>query len=71
MDSHLTQAERAALADAMRGRLLFQWCPAGVSQAPALVPFVERRWAVTATARNARTLAELVRLVGCRLPGSD
>ena len=43
----------------LRGRFLVQHCPDGVSNSPALVPVVERRWGVTATARNFRMIERL------------
>ena len=46
------------------GRCIVQDCPDGVSNSPALVPFTERRWGVTATARNFRMIERLVAAIG-------
>ncbi len=40
-------------------RVVYQWCPDGVTAAPALVPFVEKFWQVAATARNWNTVGKL------------
>jgi len=47
--------ERIARAD----RVIYQWCPDGILAAPAVVPFVERRLKVRATARNWNTLRKI------------
>lgn len=44
-------------------RVVYQWCPDGVSAAPLLVPFLEKRWRVTATARNWNTVSKLADLL--------
>jgi uncharacterized protein (DUF1697 family) len=41
------------------GRFVFQWCPDGISNAPALVPWIEQEWGLSATARNWRTVTRL------------
>ncbi|SDC78141.1 DUF1697 domain-containing protein [Actinokineospora iranica] len=43
-------------------RVVYQWCPAGIAEAPALVPFLERKWRITATARNWNTVTKLAAL---------
>ncbi|MGW5050826.1 DUF1697 domain-containing protein [Actinokineospora sp. NPDC004072] len=50
---------RAVLED----RVVYQWCPDGISKSPPVVPFVERRWQVTGTARNWNTVMKLYELV--------
>lgn len=44
-------------------RVVYQWCPDGISQAPELVPFLDRRWKVVGTARNWNTVTKLAALV--------
>jgi uncharacterized protein (DUF1697 family) len=44
-------------------RVIYQWCPDGILQAPPVSGFVEKRWRVTATARNWNTVAKLAALV--------
>jgi uncharacterized protein (DUF1697 family) len=44
----------------LSGRFVIQRCPGGISNAPALVPFLETRWGVVATARNRRTIDRLL-----------
>jgi len=47
----------------LAGRFVYQWCPEGISNSIALTPWLERRWKVTATARNWRTIDRLRRVV--------
>ncbi|MGQ0839918.1 DUF1697 domain-containing protein [Actinokineospora sp.] len=44
-------------------RVIYQWCPDGVAEAPLVGPFVERRWKVTATGRNWNTVTKLAAMV--------
>ena len=46
------------------GRILVHSCPDGVSNSPSAVSFVERRWGVTATARNVRMIERIVTALG-------
>ncbi len=48
---------------ALRDRAIYQWCPNGVSQSPSVVAFLERNFAVSATARNYNTVQRLVELL--------
>jgi uncharacterized protein (DUF1697 family) len=38
---------------------LFQWCPEGISNSPALSPLMEKKLGVTVTARNWRTVTTI------------
>jgi uncharacterized protein (DUF1697 family) len=44
----------------LSGGAVFQWCPRGVSGEQALSPLIEKRTASVVTARNRRTLNELI-----------
>ncbi|MGX7823695.1 DUF1697 domain-containing protein [Actinokineospora sp. 24-640] len=44
-------------------RVIYQWCPNGIAEAPELVPFLDRRWKVVGTARNWNTVGKLAALV--------
>ena len=44
--------------------VIYQWCPNGVLEAPAVGTFVERHFGVVATARNWNTVSKLGALVG-------
>jgi uncharacterized protein (DUF1697 family) len=44
-------------------RVLYQWCPSGFMDAPALGPFVEKHLGVRTTGRNWNTVTKLVALV--------
>ena len=44
--------------------VIYQWCPNGVLEAPAVGTFVERHFGVVATARNWNTVSKLGGLVG-------
>ncbi|UVS76385.1 DUF1697 domain-containing protein [Actinokineospora sp. UTMC 2448] len=44
-------------------RVVYQWCPDGISKAPPVVPFLDRRWKVVGTARNWNTVTKLHDLV--------
>ncbi len=43
-------------------RVVYQWCPNGVSEAPLVGPFLERKWGVVATGRNWNTVGKLIDL---------
>jgi uncharacterized protein (DUF1697 family) len=43
-------------------RVLYQWCPDGFMEAPALGPFVEKHLGVRATGRNWNTVTKLAAL---------
>lgn len=51
--------EHARLGD----RVLYQWCPEGILQAPVLAGFVEKRLGVVVTARNWNTIEKLAALL--------
>ena len=44
-------------------RVVYQWCPDGISQAPLLGPFLEKKWKVAVTARNWNTVLKLSALL--------
>lgn len=44
-------------------RVLYQWCPDGLLEAPPVAAYVEKHLAVTVTARNWNTMTRLVDLV--------
>ena len=44
---------------AVLGRVVVQRCDEGMSKAPMVVPFIERRWETIATGRNRRTMEAL------------
>lgn len=50
-------------------RVIYQWCPHGVSQAPAVGVFVEKYLQVAVTARNWNTVTHLAAL--CRAPEGE
>ncbi|MFB9449433.1 DUF1697 domain-containing protein [Dactylosporangium vinaceum] len=52
--------ERIVLGD----RVIYQWCPDGVSDAPMVGPQVEKRLKVTVTARNWNTVTKLAAMLG-------
>lgn len=41
-------------------KVVYQWCPEGVSNAPQVVPYVERHLGVRATARNWATVEKIL-----------
>ncbi|PPK68149.1 DUF1697 domain-containing protein [Actinokineospora auranticolor] len=43
--------------------VIYQWCPDGVSEAPNLTQFVERKWGVALTGRNWNTTTKLAAMV--------
>jgi uncharacterized protein (DUF1697 family) len=44
-------------------RVIYQWCPNGVLEAPPVGTFAEKNWKVTVTARNWNTMTKLVDLL--------
>lgn len=46
------------------GRIVVHSCPDGVSTSPSAAAFVERRWGVSATARNLRMIERIVTALG-------
>lgn len=44
-------------------RAVYQWCPDGIAKAPLVLPMLDRKWKVLATARNWNTVAKLVDLL--------
>jgi uncharacterized protein (DUF1697 family) len=44
-------------------RVIYQWCPNGILEAPAVGAFVEKRLKLTATARNWNTVVKLAELL--------
>ena len=63
-DEAARELEGIAMGSAhLSGRFVVQRCPDGVSNAPGLVPFMESRWHLTATARNRRTIDRLLEAV--------
>ncbi|SES48878.1 DUF1697 domain-containing protein [Actinokineospora terrae] len=44
-------------------RVIYQWCPDGISNAPLVVPVVEKKWGVVVTARNFNTVTKLADLL--------
>ncbi|GLZ41279.1 DUF1697 domain-containing protein [Actinokineospora sp. NBRC 105648] len=52
--------ERIRLGD----RVIYQWCPDGISEAPLMGPYVERKWKVVVTARNWNTVTKLADMAG-------
>ena len=49
---------------AVGNRVIYQWCPDGFLEAPAVGAFVEKNLRVTVTARNWNTVARLGALLG-------
>jgi uncharacterized protein (DUF1697 family) len=47
----------------MGDRVIYQWCPDGVLDAPPVGGFAEKNWKVTVTARNWNTMSKLVELL--------
>ncbi|SDG69841.1 DUF1697 domain-containing protein [Pseudonocardia oroxyli] len=45
---------------AVRGRLVYQWCPDGISNSPDVAALIRRNWKVATTARNRNTVAKLL-----------
>jgi uncharacterized protein (DUF1697 family) len=45
-------------------RVIYQWCPDGISNAPDVAAFVRRRWRVSVTGRNWNTVEKLLDLLG-------
>ncbi len=43
--------------------VVYQWCPDGSSNAPQLLQRMERKWSVTATARNWNTMTKLAAML--------
>lgn len=43
-------------------RVVYQWCPNGISKAPNVLPLLDRKWKVLATARNWNTVTKLADL---------
>lgn len=58
-DPRVLDPENIAVGD----RVVYQWCPDGVSNAPVLGPWLERRWKVAATGRNWNTVGKLAALL--------
>ncbi|GAA3023835.1 DUF1697 domain-containing protein [Actinokineospora globicatena] len=44
-------------------RVIYQWCPDGISNSPLVVPVVEKKWGVAVTARNFNTVTKLAALL--------
>lgn len=51
--------DRAALGP----RVIYQWCPAGILEAPPLMAFAEKHLGVVVTARNWNTITKLAELL--------
>jgi uncharacterized protein (DUF1697 family) len=47
----------------MGDRVIYQWCPDGILQAPPVGTYAEKNWKVTVTARNWNTMSKLVDLL--------
>lgn len=66
-DASLRAAHDPAVLDpghvAVGDRVVYQWCPDGLSAAPDLGTFLARRWKVTVTARNWNTVTKLAALL--------
>jgi uncharacterized protein (DUF1697 family) len=45
-------------------RVIYQWCPNGALESPAVGPFVERKLKLTVTARNWNTVTKLASMLG-------
>jgi uncharacterized protein (DUF1697 family) len=45
-------------------RVIYQWCPAGYSEAPQVAPYVEKQLRVAVTVRNWNTVTKLAALAG-------
>lgn len=48
---------------AVRGRLVYQWCPDGISRSPDVAALIRKEWKVAATARNRNTVEKLLAAV--------
>ncbi len=44
----------------VRGGLIYQWCPDGISNSPDVAAFVRKAWKVPTTGRNWNTLEKLI-----------
>jgi uncharacterized protein (DUF1697 family) len=44
-------------------RVIYQWCPDGITGAPPVGGFAEKNWKVTVTARNWNTMTKLLELL--------
>jgi uncharacterized protein (DUF1697 family) len=45
-------------------RVIYQWCPDGISNAPDVAAFVRKSWKVPVTGRNWNTVEKLLALLG-------
>jgi uncharacterized protein (DUF1697 family) len=45
---------------AVRGRLVYQWCPDGISNSPDVAALIRKQWKVATTARNRNTVEKLL-----------
>jgi uncharacterized protein (DUF1697 family) len=45
-------------------RVIYQWCPDGISNAPDVAAFVRKSWKVSVTGRNWNTVEKLLALLG-------
>jgi uncharacterized protein (DUF1697 family) len=62
----LAQHDPVALAPteiAVGDRVIYQWCPDGVSNAPLVGPFVEKKLKIAVTGRNWNTVSKLIDLL--------
>ncbi|WP_181784400.1 DUF1697 domain-containing protein [Pseudonocardia pini] len=48
---------------AVRGRLVYQWCPEGISNSPDVAAYLRKEWKVAVTARNRNTVEKLIAAV--------
>jgi uncharacterized protein (DUF1697 family) len=48
---------------AVRGRILYQWCPDGISNSPDVAAFLRKEWKIATTARNRNTVEKLIAAV--------
>ena len=58
-DPRVLDPENIAVGD----RVVYQWCPAGISDSPLVGPWLERKWRVAATGRNWNTVGKLAALL--------
>jgi uncharacterized protein (DUF1697 family) len=58
--------EDAPVDTAIGTKAVYQWVPEGLHTAPQILPLIERRWQLTGTARNWRTVTRLADLMDQR-----
>ncbi|CRK60775.1 hypothetical protein [Alloactinosynnema sp. L-07] len=64
--SETLDAEQAATVEALDAatikvgdRVVYQWCPNGILEAPEIVPFLLKQWKIHGTARNWNTVTKI------------